>query len=157
MKVMIAIIMLMFYLTISDTEKPKNLTVPEAFLERYEYVAVDLMEEYDIPASVILGVSMLESGYGTSNVSQTKNNYFGIRTGSHYREYETDIDSFIDFCKVLSRKKYYANLTDKEIIDYKIWIDKINNGGYAESEHWHPRVLAIVKKYELYKIDESSN
>lgn len=151
-KMIIAILLLIISLNISGQS-----TKPKAFLDKYEDVAVELMKEYNIPASVILGVSMLESGYGTSNVSQTKNNYFGIRKGHPYKVYEKDVDSFNDFCKVLERKKYYKKLTTEKVLDYKTWVDNINNAGYAESEHWHPRVLSIVRKYELYKLDEKIN
>jgi len=155
-KMIIAILLLIISLNISAQS-----TKPKAFLDKYEDVTVELMKEYNIPASVILGVSMLESGYGTSNVSQTKNNYFGVRSKKDgiwdYKKYEQDIESFDDFCKVLERKKYYRKLTTEKVLDYKTWVDNIDNAGYAESEHWHPRVLSIVRKYELYKIDEKIN
>lgn len=143
--------MVMLSLTSMSQNKPKT------FLDKYEDIALKLMNEHNIPASVILGVSMLESGYGTSNLSQTKNNYFGVRLPgkTQYRFYETDTASFVHFCSVIKRDRYnYDKLVEEQVTDYKIWLENIKNGGYAESEYWKPRISSIIKQYELYKLDE---
>ena len=80
---------------------------PLTFLEKYNDTALALSKEHNIPASIILGVSMLESGNGTSKLSRNKHNFFGIKKGKYYRGYENDQESFKDFCKLVSKKKYY--------------------------------------------------
>lgn len=155
--ILMTIVLLMLYLNVSSATTTKS----DKFLNKYEKVAIKLMKKYDIPASVILGVSMLESGHGTSNVSKTKNNFFGIRGKKDgkwgYKNYEKDIDSFEDFCKIISRKDYYEELTKNNITDYNIWIENINNGGYAESEYWEERILSCIESFNLNEIDDNQS
>jgi flagellum-specific peptidoglycan hydrolase FlgJ len=120
-------------------------------------MATKLMNEHYIPASIILGISMLESGYGTSKLSKNKNNFFGVKSGKYYRGYENDTASFKHFCEFISRKKFYSSLTKNNNIDYKIWVDKIKNTGYSESETWSSKVLFYIKKYKLYELDKFDN
>ena len=127
---------------------------PLSFIDKYDNVAIDLMNKHNIPASVILSISMLESGNGTSKLSKLKHNYFGIKKGKYYRGYENDSESFEDFCKLVSRKKYYEPLTKNNVMDYKIWIKKISAGGYSESKSWSTKVLYYITKYKLYELDE---
>jgi len=48
------------------------------FIKNFKPLADSLSEEYGIPASVILGISIIESGSGTSRNCKLLNNYFGI-------------------------------------------------------------------------------
>ena len=54
---------------------------PVSYVDKYNPMAQELMKDHNIPASVILAISMLESGNGTSKLSQNKHNYFGIPLG----------------------------------------------------------------------------
>lgn len=123
----------------------------KTFIEKYDSLAIVLSEEYKIPSSVILSISMLESGNGNSSLSVKKHNYFGIKKGNYYRSYKNDEESFRDFCKIISKKKYYVYLINNNIKDYNIWIYKIHNGGYSETKTWPNRVINIIKKYDLSK------
>lgn len=147
-KIILVIVMLLFTLNV------KSQHTPLSYIEKYDSLATELMNEYNIPASIILGISMLESGYGTSKLSKNKNNYFGVRIGKEYKFYENDTASFEHFCEFISRKKYYNFLTSNNINDHNIWIDKIKNGGYAESPGWSVAVLFYIRKYKLYELDK---
>ena len=48
------------------------------YVNKYKPVAIRIMNETGIPASVILGVAMLESGMGTSKNAKLLYNHFGI-------------------------------------------------------------------------------
>jgi len=127
---------------------------PVTFVDKYNNMATELMKDHNIPASVILAISMLESGSGTSKLSRNKHNYFGVKKGKVYRGYESDSASFKDFCEIISRKKYYDYLTKNNIMDYNIWITKIQSGGYSTSKDWPTKVLYYIKRYKLYELDK---
>lgn len=132
--------------------KAENYT-PITFIEKYDDMAISLMKENCIPASIIIAISILESGYGTSKLSKNKNNYFGVKKNNYYRSYENDTASFNDFCAIISRKKFYNLLTQNNTMDYKIWVNKIKSTGYSESPTWSNKVLHIIKIYKLYELD----
>lgn len=140
---------------------------PKKYLKQYEPVAVNLMKETGIPASVILGVAMLESGAGTSRNAKLLRNHFGIvgknnlaKRGetyrSKYREYQTDTASYRHFVKLILKRKWYPGMKGNE--DYNVWIAKLNSSGYSTAEHvWVKRVTAMIKRYKLYELDDELN
>lgn len=133
------------------------------YIDKHKTFAIELMREYSIPASVILGVAVVESGAGTSQLSKKFNNHFGIvgknynafdKLGrrSHYKEYESDSASFRHFCEVISRKKFYGKLRTNP--DPNLWIAAIKNSGYASAAHtWSKRVNLVIKRFNLTEID----
>ena len=118
-------------------------------------MADTLSEEYGIPAAVILGVAILESGSGTSRNAKLLNNHFGIlgknklkNVKTRYKQYESVYDSYKDFCKLLKKKKYYKNL--KGNMNHILWVDAISKSGYSEvPDIWKQRVLSTIKKNKL--------
>lgn len=50
-----------------------------AFLEDIKPIAVELSQKYQIPASVIMAMAAMESGYGFSRNAIFANNFFGIK------------------------------------------------------------------------------
>lgn len=150
MKFKIILVIVIVFLSFLKIESQNTVS----FVDKYTTMATDLMKDHKIPASVILGISMLESGNGTSKLSRNKHNYFGVKKGKVYRGYESDSASFKDFCKIISRKKYYDDLIKNNIMDYKIWLTKIQGGGYSASKDWKTKVLIYIKKYKLYELDE---
>jgi Bax protein len=126
------------------------------FVKHFKPLADSLSVEYGIPASVILGVSILESGAGTSRNCKLLNNYFGIvgknklqnGTKSRYKQYKDANASFVDFCHVIKKKKFYKKL--KGDMNYKFWVDAISKKGYSEiPDIWKERVLNIIQKNKL--------
>lgn len=148
--VLLSIIMLFtFNLNVLAT---KN--TPTSFVKKYELLADSLSNVYKIPTSVILGVSFLESGYGTSKLSVNKNNFFGVKKGNYYRYYNSDYESFEDFCKIISRKKYYKSLVEKDVMDYKTWLYKIQSGGYSQTPTWPNKIINIINRHKLNELDK---
>ena len=128
------------------------------YIEDYKSVAVQLMQEYHVPASIILGVSLHESGSGTSKIARYLNNHFGIKgknkstkIRSSYKGYATVEDSYSDFVRIIKKRKQLAGLMPP--FDYKVWVKTIQKSGYAKDPNWGKRVLNTIKKYKLYELD----
>ncbi len=51
----------------------------KAFLEDIKPIAVELGQKYQIPASVVMAMAAMESGYGFSRNAVFANNFFGIK------------------------------------------------------------------------------
>ena len=130
----------------------------KTFVKKFRPLADSLSMEYSIPASVMLGVSMVESGSGTSRNCRLLNNYFGIigknklyktkGIKTRYKQYDDATDSFVDFCKLIKKRKFYKKL--KENKNYKLWIDAISKTNYSEvPETWKKRVLEAIRKNKL--------
>lgn len=134
-----------------------------SYVDKYSSIAVALMHEYRIPASVILGVAMVESGAGTSLLSRKFHNHFGIKgsnrnaiqkLGKHtrYREFDSDTASFRYFCELISQKRFFPNL--ENTYDHALWVNAIRNSGYASAgSHWQQQVLVAIGKYRLTEYD----
>jgi len=91
------------------------------YIKNYKTVAQANMKKYGIPASIILGQALLESGSGTGTLCVQANNHFGIKCGSDwsgqsvkynddaidecFRKYKNPYDSFSDHSLFLTSKK----------------------------------------------------
>ena len=128
------------------------------YIKRYRSIADSLSEIYKIPASVILGVAILESGSGTSRNSKLLNNHFGIvgkndllktkNIKTRYKQFPDVLASYVDFCKIIKKKKFYKKLKDNK--DHTLWVDAISKAGYSEiPEYWRRKVLETIKKNKL--------
>jgi flagellum-specific peptidoglycan hydrolase FlgJ len=66
----------------SSTNNEDTLQSPEqklvGFLEKYQETAKNVSEKYNVPYDAMLAQSILESGYGQSELALNANNYFGI-------------------------------------------------------------------------------
>jgi flagellum-specific peptidoglycan hydrolase FlgJ len=135
------------------------------YVDNHKETAVKLMNETGIPASVILGVAMLESGSGTSKNAKLLHNHFGIvgknklhkikgaTYRSKYKEFASDDASYQYFVKLLSRKKWFPKVKGKP--EYKLWLTHMNHGGYSSAgQEWVRRVTNMITKHKLYKLDE---
>ena len=130
------------------------------YIDHYVPLARELSSEYGIPVAIILGVSTLESGSGTSPNAKRLNNFFGVtgrnslkRRHSVYKQYAQPEDSFRDFCDIVSRKKFYPGL--KNNMSYAKWLGAMNHASYAGAKGvWIKRVTQIVKKYKLDLYDK---
>ncbi len=130
------------------------------YINRFLPVAKGLSDEYGIPVAVILGVSTLESGSGTSKNCKQLNNYFGVtgrnslkKRHSAYKQYATPEDSFRDFCGIISRKKFYPKL--KGNTNYAKWLAAMNHASYAGAKNiWISRITNIIIKHRLTQYDK---
>ncbi len=136
-------------------------TTASEYIEKYKEIAIQHMNQQGVPASVILGISMHESANGKSKIAKYLNNHFGIKgkntskeIKSSYRGYDSVTDSYLDFMAAMRRNKKFEALFGKySSYDYYNWVLGIQHGGYAASKLWGSQVLAIIKKYKLYELD----
>lgn len=138
---------------------PVSLPAQASYIQKFKPLADSLAQVYAIPSTVILGVASLESGYGTSFNARRLHNHFGIEgkndllktkgVKNRYKQYTSDTLCYIDFCKLVSRKKYYPTL--KGDSDYKKWIDAMSRSGYSEVPAiWKQRVVKIIQSNQKY-------
>ena len=143
-------------------------TTSRAYIDQFKENAVTIMRETGIPASIILGIAIHESGSGNSTIAKRLNNQFGMKGGSgsvyyknkkkvrsSYKKYDSILDSFADFARIITerrdRGKISAELTETE---YEKWVRGIQRSGYASSKKWGAQVLGLINKYELHAYDE---
>lgn len=156
------ILLFIFLLFFAFNSKAQNAV--KKFIKKYDEVAVEKMHRYQIPASIILGVSIVESNAGQSPICRNLHNFFGIKGKnsssvktmgfkSHYKEYPTDSASFEHFCQVIKKKSFYKKL--KGTTDYKQWLKNMNIASYSTSKQkWIDHITETIIFYKLYKLDE---
>jgi len=124
-----------------------------AYIANHRLFASLLAGHYGIPASVILAVATVESAAGEAPVARVLNNHFGMvgenkyinRRGnkSRYKQYDNEYASYIDFCELISRKKFYARLRNNT--DPKAWVKALSNCGYSECPaEWEQHILNML-------------
>lgn len=134
----------------------------EVYISKFDSLAIEVLNTYDIPASLMLGVALHESGAGTSKLCNVNHNHFGVKgtvksskTKSGYvltyRKFETDEDAYLHFGEMISRKKYYTTL--KGNMDYMIWLKAMKSAKYATSSSWLSNVDLMIKRYDLTQFD----
>ncbi|HEY0039505.1 MAG TPA: glucosaminidase domain-containing protein [Flavisolibacter sp.] len=159
LKKIVAVLSLVVLTTVATAQKAiKN------YIKKYESLALEKGDEHEIPASIILGVSIIESAAGKSLICKALNNFFGIKGKnwssekkmgykSAYKEYKTDGESFEHFCQVLRKKKFYQKLKGKR--NYKEWLNQMNKASYASAkEKWIDDITKTIEKYDLHKLDK---
>ncbi|MCZ6914225.1 MAG: LysM peptidoglycan-binding domain-containing protein, partial [Rickettsia endosymbiont of Ixodes persulcatus] len=99
---------------------------------------------------------------GNSRIAQHLNNHFGVKgpntnleIQSSYRDYLNADESYSHFVEIMeTRSPFNALFAKYDQYDYRGWARGIQRSGYAHSRSWSSQVVALVKKYELYKYDE---
>ena len=128
------------------------------YLTDHKILASLLGEHYGIPASVILAVAAVESSGGAGPVAKVLNNHFGMvgknnfvnKRGhkSRYKQYDNEYASYIDFCNMISRKKFYSKLKNNE--NPKLWIKAMSSSGYSEKpEEWEQKIMSVLLSNKL--------
>jgi flagellum-specific peptidoglycan hydrolase FlgJ len=142
---------------------------PQSYIEQFKEDAIRIMHETGVPASIVLGVAMHESGCGNSTLAQHLNNQFGVKgsrrivyyrhkkkVSTAYKRYESVYDSFQDFARIMTERSEFSRLTEQFThFDYEGWANGIQKHGYAHDRKWSKYVLGIIEKYQLYLFDEN--
>lgn len=142
-----------------------TMTAQSKYVKKYSGLADSLSEAYQIPVSVILGVAIIESSSGTSRNCRLLNNHFGIvgrnnllktrGIKTRYKQYPNDTSSYIDFCRLMTTKKFYSRL--KGNMDYKLWIEAISKARYSEVPLvWKQRILEAIRKNKLARPNKTN-
>ncbi len=132
------------------------------YIKQYKPIADSLSEIYGVPTSVMLGVAIIESGAGKSRNCKLLNNHFGVKgkndllktkgIKSSYKQYPDGRASYVAFCKLMTRKKFYPKL--KGVKDHKQWLDAISKAGYSTvPDEWKRNITAAIRKHKLSEMD----
>lgn len=134
----------------------------EDYIAKHVAHAQQLMRTHQLPASLILAVAIHESAAGKSKIARYLNNHFGVKgenssleIRSAYKDYPSADSSYNHFISFLHSRPYFNVLFGKyDQYDFYNWAKGIQRGGYAHSRTWSAKVIALIKKYELFKYDE---
>jgi flagellum-specific peptidoglycan hydrolase FlgJ len=107
----------------------------------------------------ILGIAMHESAYGNSKVCRLLNNHHGIAgrnnlrqthgIKSRYRYFETDTASFVAFCELVKKRKYYPGMIAEKKTTTQ-WLLTIGRAGYCSNPTaWTKAIKTILRRNNL--------
>ena len=153
-KIIISFLILLFFF-------PAVLFAQTKYVKQFRPIADSLSTAYGFPASLILGVAIMESGAGKSRNAKLLNNHFGIigknnmhklkGKRSRYKLYDNANCSYVDFANHLTRRKFYTRLKGK--MNYVLWVDAMSKDNYSEMPKiWKQRVLSTIKKNKLTRL-----
>jgi flagellum-specific peptidoglycan hydrolase FlgJ len=139
------------------------------YIGQYKEIAKNNMAQYGIPASIILGQGILESGAGTGPLSTLANNHFGIKchkewTGPSvaydddaaqecFRKYDDPSKSYQDHSLFLTSRDRYAFLFQLDKRDYQGWARGLKAAGYATDPKYPEKLIGIIERYQLNRYD----
>lgn len=159
------ILLIICFLTTTFAASAQN--TQKSYIEKFKDNAIRIMHESGVPASIILAIAMHESASGNSKLARTQNNHFGIKgkspvsytgrksTHSSYKQYDSAMDSFQDFARIMTERKQFSHLSQNlSHYDYKSWVKGIQRSGYASSKLWGSQVLGLINRYGLHAYDE---
>jgi len=163
---LIATLVICSFAATAQTQKHTS----QSYIEQFKDNAISIMRETGIPASIILGIAMHESGNGNSSIARNLNNQFGIKgnTGSvyyknkkkvrsSYKKYDSIMDSFADFARIITQRRDRGAISPElATTEYEKWVKSIARSGYAGSKTWGSKVLAIIRKYDLNDLDNTA-
>lgn len=154
-------------------EAPKGATYAEVvavYIDNFKEIAKQEMRDYGIPASIKMAQGILESGAGRGDLTSRSNNHFGIKchtvwTGDRvyhdddelqecFRKYNDPKYSFRDHSLFLTSRARYNDLFKLKKDDYKAWARGLKNAGYATDPKYPDKLISIIERYELYRLDE---
>jgi flagellum-specific peptidoglycan hydrolase FlgJ len=165
MKKLLLVILLLVPALLVSAQK----NTPKSYIEQFKEDAIRIMHETGVPASIVLGVAMHESGCGNSKLAKNLNNQFGVKGSGHivyvnshnrkvstaYKRYGSVYDSFQDFARIMTERSEFSGLSmSLTHFDYQGWAKGIQKHGYAHDRHWSKYVLDIINKYHLNSFDE---
>lgn len=144
----------------------------KTYIDTYKLIAQEEMRLYKIPASITIAQGILESGSGKGRLSIEANNHFGIKchnwTGAKiyhdddedqecFRKYNNAKYSFRDHSLFLTGRKRYEALFKLKQNDYKGWAKGLQQAGYATDTKYPEKLISLIERYELYKLDRNQN
>jgi peptidoglycan hydrolase-like protein with peptidoglycan-binding domain len=146
------------------------------FINSVKEGALKGYSEFGILPSLTIAQAILESGWGSSGLSQKANNLFGIKAFSswtgkkitmetaewygdkkqiikaEFRAYDSFNYSIEDHNKLLSNSRYKPL---GECMDYKAACQKIYECGYATDPKYTEKLIRIIEDNRLYEFDEA--
>lgn len=144
-------------------------SIKDAYLNRFLKVARDEMKKYGIPASVTLGLAVLHSHYGSTELVRMGHNHFAIRcpelydkagkvgegeqNGHCYPYFENAWAGFRAHSLLLA-KGPYRKLLKEAGKDYRKWAKGLSQLNYHPGRYDESRLLDIIQAHGLDRLDE---
>jgi len=145
----------------------------QEYASEHASAAMEQMQKYGIPASVILAQGILESSNGQSELSRLGNNHFGIKAtpswiegGGQYLVYTDDKpdEKFCSYASVgesyehhsqfLKENSRYADLFKLSPDDYRGWANGLQKSGYATGDRYAASLISIIEANGLDQYDK---
>src|ERR1700743_3558520 len=99
---------------------------PQSYIDQFKDDAISIMHQTGVPASIVLGVAMHESGCGNSSLAKNLNNQFGVKGGggavyyknkkkvkTSYKRYQSVLESFQDFARIMTERAEFSGLASR--------------------------------------------
>ena len=139
------------------------------YIEKYKDIAIEEMNIYSIPASIILAQAIIESGSGESRLAVNGFNHFGIKCHNNwygdtilkddderqecFRKYKTVKESYRDHSLFLSERGRYSFLFEYKKTDYHSWSSGLSKAGYATNPKYADLLISLIERYNLSVYD----
>ena len=147
----------------------------KTFINLIKDDAIESQKTYNILASITISQAILESGWGSSELYQNANNYFGIKwtegcgfdkylrstkeivngkevtIEAYFRKYNSIKDSILDHAIFLQKNNRYKNLIGD--IDYVSVANKLYQDGYSTSPQYPNKLTTLINQYNLNGYD----
>lgn len=147
----------------------------QEFIKKVKSGAVNGLKKHGVLASLTIAQAILESGWGTSDLSKKANNLFGIKaTGNEkyvtmptkeyvngqwitvnakFRKYDSWNDSVEDHSEFLVKNKRYKNIINNK--NYKEVCKLIQQDGYATDPNYSTLLINLIEKNKLNSYDKT--
>lgn len=174
MQYVIAILLTVFCFTLATAQSAKQYS----YVNKFKDIAISEMERAGVPASIKLAQGLLESGAGTSTLSNRAKNHFGIKCGgdrwkgkkyfhkdddydangklreSCFRVYKNAESSYIAHSDFLRDNPRYDFLFRLNPYDYKAWARGLKRAGYATSATYPQKLIRLIEALDLTQYDQ---
>ncbi len=147
------------------------------FIKKLAPGAQKVYKKYNVLASLVIAQGCLESGFGSSGLSQQANNLFGIkgtyngkyvlmwtseqdkkgnvtRIQAKFRKYPSYSESLADLGSLYTRLSRYKAVVGET--NYKKACQAVKDGGYATDINYPSKLISIIEKYNLTQYDDQN-
>lgn len=166
----VLLVCLLCFCSSAKAAKTYPLELKPTFVSLAINEAKYISKEYGIPISAIVAQAIYESGHGKSELARKYHNYFGLKAlsgwngktaivscndgESPYRVYNNMRDGFYGYAKFLQQSRYASAFKNKE--NGEKFIQSLLKAGYCNDKNYMSDIKIIMKRYNLYKYDVST-
>lgn len=141
------IIMAMILVTNLYAQDKPNTKKNQFFEQNYIH-ALWAAKETGIPISVILAISIQETGWGTSDAYNQKCNTFGFTSNGQVLEFNSRLDCYKHFISLMNTTDRYIKVRFQKHWRYSV-IEIKDSGWNSEDEFWAGKVIRIILDNKL--------
>ncbi|KOY75209.1 hypothetical protein RZ70_10430 [Apilactobacillus kunkeei] len=149
------------------------------FISTISPIAQSIANSNNLYASTMVAQAALESGYGTSYLTQIANNLFGIKsfdgtgvklktseynskgqaysTYAYFKSYNSVVDSLQGYATFLTVNSRYANVFKSQAKDGIEAATNIQMDGYATDPSYATKLINLIKTYNLTALDGNTS